>query len=607
MLKKILLVVVLFMITNGMMAQNYEQNTFLQEKLKEIIKEKLKPASEIQPDLYNNPILKEEIQGSGFNEIQVAKTISPESEVHAVINPLDSNNIVLCPIKNSSAGLSLPIYYSKDFGQTWNISLFKPVPKDTRAKVYGGGDPVFTFDANGRLYFSWIDLYYTKTISDTSYWGLFWCYSDDGGATWTRPANDIIGFSNGNYIQMKFDEVYDKQWMATDMSNSAYKNTVYVAYLKMQMILQKQYIVLKKKRPNIDSFDFKDVYITDSTFQDVQFTNITVDKTGNVHVIFWGSPDKSNYGIWHSVSTNGGDSFSKPALISVAQKMNSIRGIQSTRLYPCPQLTADPVNSNLYATWTSTGTTSTGNSGADVYFSKSTNGGVSWSPALIVNDDDKSGTPKDQFYSSIAVNARGSIILTWYDGRSSVSNSLNENVRYFITVSKDGGNSFENNHSVALSPTDFRTVGQKNSSFGIGEYNQVLVTNSYAIPVWSDGRINDGNLDIYVSFIKIDSTYNSINEVSVVTDKFRIEKLYPNPASDLLNLKVFLNTPTVLTFSIYDMQGNLMKYSNPGKILPGITDLSLKINDITPGRYVLYIDSDFGKISRTFSIIRNFK
>jgi hypothetical protein len=605
--KTLLIVIILFLITNTLTAQNYEQNTFLQEKLKEIIKEKLKPGNGIESDENNNQELRQGINNTANIETKVAKSVSPESEVHAVINPTDSNNIVLCPIKNSSSGLVLPIYYTKDFGNTWNQSSFNPVPKDINAKVFGGGDPMFTFDGNGRLYFSWIDLYYTKTIYDTSYWGLFWAYSDDGGATWTRPDNDIVGFSTGNYFQQKFDEVYDKQWMATDMSNSAYKNTIYISYLKLQMTLKKEFIVLKKKRPTSDSFDFKDVSISDSTFQDVQFTNMTVDDHGHVHIIFWGSQDKFTYGIWHSVSTNGGNSFSKPNLISIAQKMTHIKGIDDNRIYPCTQFVSDPTNSTLYASWTTTGLDIQNNNGADIYFSKSTDEGLSWNAPMIVNNDDKSGVTKDQFYSSMSVNKKGILAMSWYDGRYSSSNTINNDVRYFMTISNNRGLSFEANFPVTSVPTDFRTVGLKNSSFGIGEYNQILLTNSYAIPVWSDGRINDGNLDIYIAFVKLDSTYTGLHDISVISDKFYLEKIFPNPASERLNIQFYLKESSGMQITIYDMKGKDVKKVNRGTLLQGIHNENINVNDLTPGKYVMLMESDFGNISRTFSIIRNFK
>jgi hypothetical protein len=602
-----LLLIVLFALANGLTAQNYEQNRFFDEKLKEIINEKLRPGNGSLPDEENNQLLQQGLTIPQMDEIQVVNSTTPESEVHAVINPFDSNNIILCPIKNSSQGLGLPIHYTKDFGKTWYQSSFSPFPKDSRAKVIGGGDPMFTFDGNGRLYYSWIDLYYTKSYYDTTYWGLYWAYSDDGGVSWVRPENDIIGFSWGKITQNYFPEVYDKEWMATDMSNSAYKNTVYISYVKMQSLVKKQYIVLKKKRPSNDAFDSLDVLISDDNFQDVQFTNITVDGQGHVHIIFWGSKDKITYGVWHSVSTNGGESFSNPNLVSEAQKLTGITGVKTSRLYPCTQLVSDQATSALYATWTTTGITSVGNSGADIYFSRSTDEGASWSKPIIVNDDDKTGVPKDQFYSSIAVNKRGIITLTWYDGRYSSSNNNNMDVRYFMAKSKNGGLGFDKNFSISTIPADFRTVGLKNSSFGIGEYNQVLITNSYAIPVWSDGRTNDGNLDIYVAFVKLDSTYVGINDISVVSDNIRLEKMFPNPASEELNLSLYLNKTTDIRITVFDMQGKEVRKINTGKLSMGTHNQSLNVSELNGGKYVILVESDFGYISRSFSIIRNFK
>src|SRR5688572_17585592 len=78
----------------------------------------------------------------------------PESEVHAVINPNDPTNIIISPIRQdlgngSVAGISCPIYYSKDFGRTWKKSAFQTLPSDPNAVVVGGGDPVLAFDSRG--------------------------------------------------------------------------------------------------------------------------------------------------------------------------------------------------------------------------------------------------------------------------------------------------------------------------------------------------------------------------------------------------------------------------------------------------------------------------
>jgi hypothetical protein len=609
--KPFLLLIVLNVLAGGINAQNFEKDNYLEEKIREIVNEKMKIEADPKVDFKGLPAQYKKLTIPEQDERLVAGTDTAESEVHAAINPADSNNIVLSPIKYNPYGsppLSTPIYYSKDFGKTWKLSSFNPKPKDTRAKVVGGGDPVFVYDSTGRLYYSWINLYYTKTLADTMYWGMFWAYSDDGGETWTRPEDDVIGLSRGNYYMQKYDEVYDKQWMATDISNSPYKNTVYISYFKIQMTPKLERIVLKKKRPASNAFDTSIVEVSDDTFVNIQFTNITVDNQGHVHIIFWGSKDGSTFGVWHSVSTNGGDSFSIPNLISAAQKLTGIVGVKTSRLYPCTQLACDPVNSNLYATWTSTGTTSAGSSGSDIYFSRSTDEGASWSTAVIVNDDDKSGTyAYDQFYSSIAVNKQGTVALTWYDGRYSTSNISNNDMRYFMTKSNDGGVTFGKNFSVACVATDFRTVGNKNNYFGIGEYTQVLITNTYVIPVWADGRSNNGNLDIYAGFIRLDSAYVGMNDINVVSDKFKLQKMYPNPVSDQLNISLYLDKSSVIAISLFDIQGKKLRSYHTGKLSEGIQQQVIDTRELSPGNYVLLVESDFGYISRSFSIIRNFK
>ena len=97
----------------------------------------------------------------------------PESEIHAAINPTDSNNLVVSAMHVAS-GLVFPIYYTKDFGQTWKQSTFHPFPYDSRATIAGGGDPVLVYDANGKLYLSWVDLYLLSGSRNNAYEGMYW-------------------------------------------------------------------------------------------------------------------------------------------------------------------------------------------------------------------------------------------------------------------------------------------------------------------------------------------------------------------------------------------------------------------------------------------------
>jgi hypothetical protein len=59
-------------------------------------------------------------------EVLVHDDEKAESELHAAMNPTDTNNIIVSPIiqdpSNFLSPIDVPIYYTLDFGQTWNTS-----------------------------------------------------------------------------------------------------------------------------------------------------------------------------------------------------------------------------------------------------------------------------------------------------------------------------------------------------------------------------------------------------------------------------------------------------------------------------------------------------
>src|SRR5437870_8778513 len=52
----------------------------------------------------------------------------------------------------------------------------------------------------------------------------------------------------------------------------------------------------------------------------------------------------------------------------------------------------------------------------DVYFTQSTNGGLTWSAATLVNDDANAST--DQFQPSVAAGSGGAVAVAFYDRRA---------------------------------------------------------------------------------------------------------------------------------------------------------------------------------------------
>ncbi|HEU4717927.1 MAG TPA: T9SS type A sorting domain-containing protein, partial [Bacteroidia bacterium] len=350
--------------------------------------------------------------------------------------------------------------------------------------------------------------------------------------------------------------------------------------------------------------------VSDNSFTSVQFTDIVVDNNGYVHVSFFGSKDSVNYAVWHSVSTDGGMTFSTPVKISDAhvpgfsgdQPNANIVGIDPTRFYPCQHLACDnssgPNANNLYATWTANGTTSAATAGLDIYFSRSTDGGATWSSPVIINND--TATAADNFYSAITMNGNGVVLLSWYDRRTDPVN--NKTTHYYFAYSSDGGQTFQGNQQITNTPTDFSTIGAQNNGFGIGEYTQIVATGAYAIPVWTDGRTNDGDCNIYCATIQW-ATFSGVAE-PVAVNNHHISSVYPNPSSGSLSITLDFGTAQNANVTITDLSGRTVMNVCDGKTFEGKSRMDIDVSALAAGNYLLVLRTENGKETSKFTVAR---
>ncbi|MBI5647768.1 MAG: exo-alpha-sialidase [Ignavibacteriae bacterium] len=524
----------------------------------------------------------------------------PESEVHALINPTDPANIVVSAMRlnnrNQQEVLLCPVYYSKDFGVTWNKSAFKNLPRETGAVVLGGGDPVFAADANGRLYFSWINVYmqnFSRLVM-----AMFWAWSDDGGATWQRAANDMIGSGllNGSGGGV---EAFDKQWLAVDRTNSPYRNTLYAAMFHPDAGGVK--VAVRRKPADSAAFIQTSVRVSQQGYKFTQFPSIGIDASGGVHVTYFASQDSSTFAMYHALSTDGAQSFTEPVKISdvnmprfsLNDRTGTVPGFQDSRIYPCPHLVIDRSNGVrsgfLYAVWAGNGITAKGADGLDIYLSRSTDNGASWSAPRVVNDDPR-GVAVDQFHPSLAVNDAGILAVTWYDRRE---DPLNKAGRYYYAASTDGGLTFAPNRPAADLPMDFTRAGSANGGFAVGEYNQVLMTNDFVIPVWADGRAGDGNLDVLVSFIPMNAATH-VQRITSVTDRFALGDPAPHPLLRNGSVALRLAESTPVRLVLTDLLGRELRVITDAAYDAGTHTISLDVSSLAPGSYRLLVRTRFG-------------
>jgi hypothetical protein len=321
------------------------------------------------------------------------------------------------------------IFKSTNNGVTWTQTTDVAVEDRENIVVDNGTSSPF----HGRIYVTWTDFGTTNEIR------LY--YSDTGGTSWTGPVNvSNLGTGGAAYAQSSQPRV-------------ANDGTLYVGFQ----------------------------YYPNGTKASAQ------DRIAK--------------------STNGGASFSPNTTINAGPNLQGGLDIGDARGYfavngSCtlfrhrsfPILGIDPTNSqNVYATWAGgnleTPYTCGGFSGvhSDVLFSRSTNGGTTWSAPLKVNDD-PSG--KDQYYPWLDVAPSGKITIGWHDRRNDASNFKHV---WYQDSSTDGGLTFGVDRRVGnfqSQPTDF-----------IGDYAGLAAENDIVLPMWWDSR-NSSTGDPYTARLR---------------------------------------------------------------------------------------------------------
>ncbi|MDP4199972.1 MAG: hypothetical protein Q8922_08220 [Bacteroidota bacterium] len=589
--------------------------TYRSHEIEEAIKEKSRSAFPQAEATEKSGSMRPEAIG----EARIS-TSTPESEVHAAVNPADTTNIVISPIHNGTT-FGMPIYYTKNFGQTWLKSAFTPNTGISPAPVItGGGDPVLAYDADGKVYMTWIDTYQFGQINDTVHWAMYWASSTNGGQTWQRSATPTVTTS-----WTKFVDVYhtaldtssgpdDKQWITVDRTNSPYHNTLYVAWTKLNQ--DSPGVMLARKLPGVDSME-RPVRVSSPDIIKVQYTSIGVDAKGGVHVTFMGSTDLQTFGIYHAYSSDGGKTFKTEVKIADADVPGQsadatgelLLGIRTNGNYPSPHLSIDTAKTgNLYMVWNALGTTDDLGHGNCIYLSRSTDNGLTWSDTIRVNRDSVWDNPIDHFYPSIAVNGRGMITVTWYDRREDPNNQI---TRYYMAQSFDAGQTWIN-APVAAKPMDFVHVQDKNGGpsvgFGIGEYTQVLATPYYTIPVWTDDRTDDGNLRIYACFIPAGTlpavTMSGVtpDRTTTITGGIELIEPYPNPAQASIKTGFRLAEGAHTRLLVTNILGETIASLFDGNSEAGEHDFAFDATRLPNGTYYLNLESGQGFVRRAFSI-----
>jgi hypothetical protein len=454
---------------------------------------------------------------SQFPNIRVSdpESIYPE-EVVISINPTDPQNL--------AAGANLNnYYYSMDGGYTW-------VESTLTSSFNVWADPCVVFDADGSLYYS--HLSYPGVTPGDAYDRIVVQKSIDRGVT----------FDDGVGVGHNPPKDQDKSWLAVDLTDSRYRNNVYVAWTEFDVLQSSDPAdssrILFSRSTDRGATWSAPVRLSerggDATDGDgtVEGAVPAVGPNGEVYVS-WAGHEL----IYFDKSLDGGMTFGADV---IAATHPGGWKIEIPSIYRCngfPVTMCDVSNSpyrgHIYILFSDQ---RAGLDDTDVYIIKSADGGATWSDPIDVIQEQG---PHHQFFPWGTIDpVTGFIYVVFYDRRFVGGDST----EVFVATSEDGGATWAD---FRVSDTPFLTT----ASVFFGDYIGIAARRGKIHPIWT--RMDAGSLSVWTAIL---TNPRGIDNVPVPPYAQLLQN-YPNPFNAATTIEFRLPGPMTATLSVYDVSG----------------------------------------------------
>ena len=431
-----------------------------------------------------SPLLKSGAQGlvDPVSNVEVAGESAPDRqrvEPTIAIDPRNASILVAGAQDLRLVGNGLHrwhgYYRSADGGLTWSSSLLPGFPGDSStlglsSPLHGSNattDPVLAFDRAGNVY-------YAGLVFNISSAGMV------GGPTVfvAKYGNDGADYSSVSLIRGPLFS--DKEWIAVDTTGGPYDGNVYLAF-DANLTSTSNFATLFTRSTD-GGRTFSSPFYSPPD-QSGELPGVTIGPAGDVYVSSDGfdpvTGNSLNY-IQVSKITNGGTTLAQTVkAVDTASLLESSPQGGSFRAFTIPQIAADA--HGVYLVWDDLR-----NGNVNVYITRSSDRGSSWTPPFRVND-----SPLGQhFFPTIAVSG-GIINVAWYDSRLNTGTSMTA-LDLFYTYSIDGGASFTQN--MRVTPVSFSPEQVLRTDFPgpnlpfIGDYIGIAASSKTAHIIWSDNR-----------------------------------------------------------------------------------------------------------------------
>ena len=303
--------------------------------------------------------------------------------------------------------------------------------------------------------------------------------STDGGQTFASPVNATPG-STGT-------DSRDKPWMAVDNFPGTGQHNIYVCDTNFGA------------GARIELFRSLDQGLSFSSAPGVlisvggQGCNIAVGPDHSVYVFYYRGTGGGGQGgdnkLFVRRSTDFGLNFGPEHQVADLKTTSTngelaLKGGFRTNSFP--QAAVNPVSGDIVVVYNDDPNLANSADNGDVFYVKSTNDGVTWSPPVRINEV----AANDQFFTTLAITPNGhSIMFGWYD-RSQDANNLWFHRRGRAGTMNTTNGAITLRRSFQLGPNTPVAIGQDpvlNATY-MGDYDTMDATNAFFHTTWADNR-----------------------------------------------------------------------------------------------------------------------
>jgi hypothetical protein len=454
----------------------------------------------------------------------------PQNETTIAVNPTDPTNVV-AGANDYEPGVDTisGVYASFDGGRTWPYSTHLPDVQSLDRDILASGDPAVAFDSEGTAYYATIN--FARSTCDS--W-IVVSRSTDKGVTWTMPApapshglkitpgDGVVTHNGGDAdCQIFHDKEYiaagprpagvdlvpgtDKKHVSRDRlyvtwtlfdfgpgGTSFVDSPVYVSYTDDQG----RHWSAQKEISGSAGFCRAQLGDQDAPACDESFPSVPVvdPRSGTVYVAFenFNTCCAKNQFLLVK-STDGGDTWSHPVRIApvhdgpgtypICEGSQTLDDMCARIGVSTGNIDINPRTGDLYVTWYDNRNGTKHNTNTDVFVSRSTDGGGSWSaPANLTR-----ASHTDQWQSWLSVTPDGRVAVSYYDRRWS-----NHHILWNFSLTM---------LNAAMTTMDTRRVSDVSWNadftfrlgFFMGDYTGLDTTAGTALPFWTDGRFGEHN------------------------------------------------------------------------------------------------------------------